>query len=117
MKTWIKALLGVMLSFIFLCTCIGYAAITDTLRISGTANAEPPQGIFITSVENTAASYGESVAATHIDLTTNVDTTVNIKYYGNSWNRKYGTVLIIECGGASSFPFVHFPVSRISGIV
>jgi hypothetical protein len=92
MKTWIKALLGVMLSFMILCTCVGYAALTDTLRISGTANAEPPQGIFITSVENTAVSYGESVAATHIDFTTNVDTTVNIKYYGSSWNRKYGTV-------------------------
>ncbi len=86
MKTWIKALIGAALSFMFLFTCVGYAALTDTLRLTGSANAAPPVGIYITSVEPDSSSYGSSVAAEHIELTTVVDSTVNIQ------NRRYGTV-------------------------
>ena len=42
MKTWTKAILGISLSFMCLFTCIGYAAVSDTISVFGKAKAEPP---------------------------------------------------------------------------
>jgi hypothetical protein len=42
MKMWIKAILGISLSFMCLFTCVGYAAISGNLMISGNVEANPP---------------------------------------------------------------------------
>ena len=53
MKTWMKSLLCISLSFMCLFTCVGYAAINGTLSIVGTAEtvAMEPTGIYIYAVE------------------------------------------------------------------
>lgn len=51
MKNWKKVILGMALSFMVFFTAIGYAALTDTLSISGTLNASAPEDIFITKIE------------------------------------------------------------------
>ncbi len=42
MKMWIKAILGISLSFMCLFTCVGYAAMSQNLVIRGNVEAEPP---------------------------------------------------------------------------
>ena len=65
MKTWLKAMLCISLSLMCIFACIGYAAISNQLVISGTATAEPrePEGLYISAVEVSASSNvaGESV--------------------------------------------------------
>ena len=92
MKIWLKAVIGAALSFMCLFTCIGYAELTDRMTISGTANAEPPEGIYITNVSVASTFYASSASQNQIDYSTSVDSTVNIQYYGGSRNRKYGNV-------------------------
>lgn len=50
MKMWIKAILGISLSFMCLFTCVGYAAVSGNVVINGNVEAEPPKALFITSV-------------------------------------------------------------------
>ena len=75
MKRWFKALLGVTLSLMFCCTCIGYAALTDTLTIIGNAQASPPEGFYIIGVEQVPNA---SLTSTGLDYTlpTNVTSTI-----------------------------------------
>lgn len=42
MKIWVKALLGIMLSFMCIFTCVGYAAISGSMYIDGQVQARPP---------------------------------------------------------------------------
>ncbi len=53
MKSWRKVLLLISLSFMFALICVGYAAISDNLTISGTATAEKQErkGIYISHIE------------------------------------------------------------------
>jgi len=92
MKTWVKVWIGVAFSFMFLFTCVGYASLTDRLTISGTANASPPEGIYIIDVSPDSTSYATSVEAAHIDYSTSVSSTVNIQSYRSGWYTRYGTV-------------------------
>lgn len=50
MKAWLKGLICISLSFMCLFTCVGYAATTGELLISGKAEARPPKAVYITSV-------------------------------------------------------------------
>ena len=53
MKNWYKILFSIALSFISVFLCVGFAAISDNLKISGTADfIQPkPPGIYISNVE------------------------------------------------------------------
>ena len=51
MKSWMKASICMCISLIVCFICIGYAVVTDTLRIDGAANAQPTQyDIYITEI-------------------------------------------------------------------
>ena len=56
MKNWMKVVLGVALSFMVLFTCIGYAALTDTLSIFGKAEITLPAGLFIIAMDREGTS-------------------------------------------------------------
>ena len=56
MKWFGKIALCVALSFMCIFTCIGYAGFTSDLRVAGTATADPPKAMFITSISNVKTS-------------------------------------------------------------
>ena len=92
MKTLTKSLIGIALSFFVLFSCLGYAELTDTLTIHGSANATPPPGIYITKVEIDSTSYANVAQGEHVPYSPTLDSTVNLSSYGTSWNRRYGYV-------------------------
>ena len=65
MKMWIKAILGISLSFMCLFTCVGYAAMSQNLVINGNVEAEPPYAVFITSITDGSAVAEGSAAVNH----------------------------------------------------
>lgn len=92
MKTLTKSVVGIALSFFVLFACLGYAELTDTLTIHGTANASPPPGIYITEAVVDTAYYANQNECEHVPYSTTLDSTVNLSSYGSSWNRRYGYV-------------------------
>ena len=51
MKSWMKASICMCISLMVCFICIGYAAVTDTLRIDGTVNVQATQyDIYITGI-------------------------------------------------------------------
>lgn len=81
MKMWLKALLGIILSFMCLFTCVGYAQLNDELQIEGTASADMPEGLFITSViplgSNGANGTVNSFTTTVVNSITNLGSNKN----------------------------------------
>ncbi len=69
MKTWAKALLGIAFSFLFCFMCIGYATLSDTLSIAGSANAKPREGLYIFSAEVVSANNATSNEMSYFDPT------------------------------------------------
>ena len=68
MKTWIKALLCISLSLMCMFTCVGYAAMSGSLTIHGTAQAIPPKAVYITSV-TTGGLEGASAVVNNFNMT------------------------------------------------
>ena len=56
MKTWMKILLGISLSFACIFTSLGYARLTEDLVVEGYAEASPPNAIFIVGISNVQTS-------------------------------------------------------------
>lgn len=52
MKKWTKALLMIALSLMCLFTCVGYAALSDTLTIQGEVEVTIPDAVFIAEISN-----------------------------------------------------------------
>ena len=52
MKWWIKILVCLALSVTCLFTCVGYAWTSSEMRVEGTAEAVPPDAVFISSISN-----------------------------------------------------------------
>lgn len=93
MKNWIKVLLCMALSFVFLFTCIGYAALSDSLTINGVVNAAPPEGIYLISARSESLANATLGTASILELTTSLDATVNIQAVSSSWwQTSYGSV-------------------------
>lgn len=76
-KPWIKVMVGIMLSFMILFTGIGYAALNDTLKVTGTAEVQIPSGLFITSVETDQTSNVDYNTVSHLEYTTTVNSIVS----------------------------------------
>ena len=79
MKTWTKAAICASLSLMMLFTCIGYAALTENVSISGIINADPsePEGLFISDVKVYSTS-GLSSNSVDIVLPTNLSSSFNV---------------------------------------
>ena len=77
MKTWMKASFCIVFSFLFILMSIGYAALTDTLNINGTAKVEIPEGLFIVDVTTQGMSNVDKNEVDYLQYTTTVDSLIN----------------------------------------
>ncbi len=77
MKTWLKVMTCIALSFMFCFLTVGYAALSDSLSVKGSANYNVPDGLFIISVEMNTKSGLDSESAFHHEYTTTVECTLN----------------------------------------
>ncbi|MBR2930492.1 MAG: hypothetical protein IKC32_04615 [Clostridia bacterium] len=77
-----KILLVVLCSFIFSFSCVGFAQVSNNLTATGSANAAPPQGIYITTTSHTGQTNANAITHSHIPLTTNLTVTSE---RGTSW--------------------------------
>ena len=82
MKTWMKTLLGVALSFMCVFSCIGYAALSDTLGLRGTAKTDIPEGLFITEISTDTTNRVDHQSVSYLQYTTTVDSTIDRSAYG-----------------------------------
>lgn len=87
MKTWMKALFGIVLSFSFLFLSMGYAALTDNLSITGEVKLDIPAGVYIIEMERTTSSRLDVEETTFYPYTTTLDSSLS-----KSERRNAGTV-------------------------
>ena len=79
----------------FFFTSIGYAALTTTLNIRGSAEVQIPYGLFITSVETVSESGVDVNSSTFLDYSTTVDATISKDPpSGYGWNQSYPTGVV-----------------------
>ncbi len=98
MTKGLKALVGVVLVFSLLISGVGYASLTDTLAVTGSASAEAAKGVYISSVEEstalTSVQYATDSEPTLItaiaDLTNAVTVRVTVKNNTNDDYMYYG---------------------------
>ena len=83
---WYKGLVCLILSFACIFSCIGYAAITDSLSLTGSARVSIPSGLFITDIKTISTSNTDKNTVSFIEYTTTVNSIV-------SRNRNAGTVV------------------------
>ncbi len=67
MKTWLKAVLCISLSFMCIFTCVGYASVNGNLYISATTEVSPPNAVFIVGITNVKTS-GATVNTSPINI-------------------------------------------------
>ncbi len=91
MKRFVIVVTCILLCFIFVFTCIGYAAISDTLQITGNATATPPETLFISSVSQSggtatlvSSSYSELFLQNSIDFSGGDSVTLDVVIVNNT---------------------------------
>lgn len=77
MKKWMKILLGISLSFMCVFSSLGFAYLSDSLRISGTAKTDIPAGLFITAVSTESTSNVDDYNITYLQYSTTVDASID----------------------------------------
>ena len=77
MKMWVKCLACFSLLVVFLFTCFGYAAITDNLNVTGTADVSIPSGLFITSIKTVSSSNTDKNEVFFLDYSTTVNSIIS----------------------------------------
>jgi len=77
MKTWLKAAIGMALSFMCLFSCLGYASLSDFMTVSGTAKTDIPSGLFITSISTASTSRVDHQEVSFLPYSTTVDSTID----------------------------------------
>lgn len=74
--------LCIALSFMCVFMSVGYAALTDTLNITGTAEVEIPYGLFITDITTLSGSALDKKDVSFVQYSTTVQTSLS----RSSWN-------------------------------
>lgn len=73
-----NVILCIALSFMVLFTSIGYASLTDNLKILGSAEISFPEGLFITNIERVGNASGLDIyTAEYLPYSTTVDCTLS----------------------------------------
>ncbi len=72
-----KAAVCLVLAFSFIFTCIGYAALTDELKIFGRVDVDISQGLFITSISTSSTANIDEQTVSFISQTTTVDSMID----------------------------------------
>jgi len=83
MKTGIKLVIILALSFSFAFSCIGYAQLSNLVAIDGAVNVTPPEGLYIISCKPVGTPSNATVSDTYEVRPTNMATTVTRT--GSSW--------------------------------
>ncbi len=79
MKAWIKALIGISLSFMCLFTCIGFALLSRDMMVFGSVDITPfePEGLYISNVTIHSVN-GVSANSAEVLLPTSVQTSLQV---------------------------------------
>lgn len=77
MKTWMKAVVCIVLSFSFLFISLGYAALTDHLTVTGTTRVDIPSGIYIIDMERSSSSRLDVERSDYYPYTTTLDASLS----------------------------------------
>lgn len=72
MTKGIKVSVCLVLSFAFLFTCVGFAALTDRLTVKGLVEVEIPSGLFIVGIVSNSPSYLDKNEFKHIEYSTTI---------------------------------------------
>ena len=80
MKTWLKGLICISLSFMCLFTCVGYALVAYYLAIDGSVKITLPEGVYITNITD-ITDYSTSNIDTNefasVSVSTNIENTIS----------------------------------------
>lgn len=96
MKTWKISAICMLLTFLCLFTCVGYASLSDTLEVKGSAKTVIPSGLFITSISTTSTSRIDKNVVEFLEYTTTVDSTLSRQSsYYNSGSVTY-TITVLN---------------------
>lgn len=82
MKTWMKASICIALSFMFCFISIGYAELSDTLRVVGDAEVEIPYGLFIVDAKVRGQNNVDHHSHEYLSYTTTLDSLIDRKSSG-----------------------------------
>ena len=77
MKTWAKISVCISVFFMFCFICIGYAALSDHLLITGTAETDIPSGLFIIDVSTKNETYVDKNQVEFVPYTTTLKSTIS----------------------------------------
>ena len=77
MKPWVKAVACIALVLMVGFTTVGYAALTDTLNITGSAKIEIPYGLFITSIKTQGSNNADKNVCSYLDYSTTVKSEIS----------------------------------------
>ncbi|MBO5883486.1 MAG: hypothetical protein J6Q78_03690 [Clostridia bacterium] len=108
MKKWVKALLAIVLSFMCVFTCIGYAAVSDVLIINGRAKADIPSGLFITAVSTDSTSRVDKNTVSHLPYTTTIDSTISRQSRNYVGTVTYNVTVLNNTGLTYSYRGIYF---------
>ena len=76
-------MVGLLLMTCFTCFIgIGYATLTDDLKLDGKANVQIPEGLFITNVKTTSTSNTDKNTVSFVEYSTTVNSVVSRKNSG-----------------------------------
>ena len=97
MKSWTTSAISVLLTVLCLFTCVGYATLTDTVTINGTAKTSIPTGLFITHVTTTGSSRVDLTKSSvdYIDYSTTVDSSIKKNSNNNTGTVTY-TITVLN---------------------
>ena len=79
MKSWKISITCILLTFLCLFSSLGYAAISDTMRVSGSVKTDIPSGLFITNIVPIGENNVEHKSAEYLPYSTTVDTIIDKK--------------------------------------
>lgn len=88
-KPWVKVTVGMMLSFMILFVGIGYAAISNTISVLGTADVEIPSGLFITDIKIKSSGNLDYQTVSYLDYTTTVNAKISKQNRNSTGNVVY----------------------------
>ena len=92
MKQWMKIAVCIALVCMVGFSAIGYAALTDTLRITGSAEVEIPYGLFITNIKTIGTNNIDKNEFTYLQYSTTVESTISHVKASKGQEQKSGSV-------------------------
>lgn len=82
MNKIVKNLICVLLSCMVVFSCVGYAAISDNMQITGNTKVSIPSGLFITNIKTRSTNNVDKHSVSYIEYSTTVNSIISRK--GNS---------------------------------